>query len=317
MLAVHQPNELGQVPVLEWHFFTTDPEAEDEYTRTIDDFRADLEWLYAHDFYVVSLRDLVTNRIAAPPGKHPVVLTFDDATAGQFRFLEGADGSLTVDPNSAVGVMEEMYTKHPDFGRGGFFSFLPFNCFAVPDEPEQEPFCDAKLRWLLDHGYEVGNHTFGHADLLDVDDATFQAEIGEAVLWLDEHAPGHDGDLMAMPYGNYPDPDLHARQVAWMRDGFVYEGRRIKLAGALKVGAEPALAPADVAWDPIFIPRVQVFDANMEHWRPQFEDGEVVLYTSDGNPRTLVVPTDPSWLMKSLDAGGAATQGRTVVRYDP
>ncbi|MDP9367343.1 MAG: hypothetical protein M3Q03_03540, partial [Chloroflexota bacterium] len=56
MLAVHRPNELGRVPVLEWHVFTTDPEAEDEYTRTIDDFRADLEWLYAHDFYVVSLR---------------------------------------------------------------------------------------------------------------------------------------------------------------------------------------------------------------------------------------------------------------------
>lgn len=44
-LRRYEPNELGVVPVLEYHLFTTDPAKEDELTRPIDDFRADLAWL--------------------------------------------------------------------------------------------------------------------------------------------------------------------------------------------------------------------------------------------------------------------------------
>ncbi|MER3486326.1 MAG: hypothetical protein C4345_10480, partial [Chloroflexota bacterium] len=117
-----RPNELGFIPVLEYHNFVEDPKDEAQFARPLDDFRADLRWLYEHDFYVIPLRDLILNRIAAPAGKRPVVLTFDDSYASQFRVLVNADGTWTIDPDSAVGIMEEFFAAHPDFGRGGFFA---------------------------------------------------------------------------------------------------------------------------------------------------------------------------------------------------
>ena len=83
-----------------------------------------MQWLYDNNFHVVSVRDIVENTINAPAGKHPVALTFDDSTSGQFRYLIAADGSVTIDPDSGVGIMEAFYAQHPDFGRGGYFAVI-------------------------------------------------------------------------------------------------------------------------------------------------------------------------------------------------
>src|SRR5262249_40868037 len=84
-----KPGELGQIPVIEYHTLVADPADEAQFARPIADFRADLNWLYKHDFYIVPLRDVIQNQIKAPAGKHPVVLTFDDSYASQFRYLIG------------------------------------------------------------------------------------------------------------------------------------------------------------------------------------------------------------------------------------
>lgn len=318
--ATLAPNELGVIPVLQYHLFTSDPASEDQFTRSIDDFWVDLQWLYDHDFYVISMADFVRNEIDAPAGKHPIVLSFDDATAGQFRLLEQDDGSLMLDPESAVGVMEMFYRAHPDFGRGGFFSILNFNCFAIPTEPDQMQYCNRKIEWLAENGYEVGNHTIGHEDLLDVTDEEFQYQLGEAWNWIDANvpAPGALPSVIAMPYGNYPDRDMHQPQRQMMYEGFEYEGEFYQLEGALMVGAEPAPSPSSAEWDHIWIPRIQAFDDELERWLPQFENGGVILYTSDGNPDTVTVP-DPlsGWLDGALDPDLIAASGKTLIQYDP
>jgi peptidoglycan/xylan/chitin deacetylase (PgdA/CDA1 family) len=314
------PNELGVIPVLEYHLFTTNPDYEDEMTRTIEDFRADLQWLYDHDFYVISMADFVRNQIDAPTGKHPVVLTFDDASPGQFRLIEQDDGSLMVDPNSAVGVMEQFYRAHEDFGRGGFFALLHFNCFAIPTKPDQMQWCERKLEWLAQNGYEVGHHTWNHQDLLDVTDEQFETEMGELWQWIDEHvpAPGALPSVIAIPYGNYPDRDLHQEQRRMMREGIPYEGEVYQLEGALMVGAEPSPSPSSAAWDHIWIPRIQAFDASFAVWLPEFESGGAILYTSDGNPDTVTVPDPlPGSLDGALDPDLIAASGKTLIQYDP
>jgi peptidoglycan/xylan/chitin deacetylase (PgdA/CDA1 family) len=310
--AAPQPNELGQVLILEYHVFTTDPAQEGQWVRTISDFRADLEWLYEHDFAIVPLRDVYLNQIAAPRGKHPVVLTFDDGTAGQFRFLPQPDGTLRVDPNSAVGVMEAMFAAHPDFGRGGHFAVLPFNCFHVPDEPDQTPYCQAKLRWLDAHGYGVGNHTTGHTDLRDVDDATFKSTIADAITWADAAAPHASADILTMPFGNYPDAEKHPEQVRWLHDGFTYEGKPVHLLGTLMVGGGLAPSPVSVVWNPYKVPRIQASDDVLAYWRHYCEENEDLLYTSDGDPTTITVPRHPPpQLQGAFDASRAA--GRRIV----
>ena len=315
-----QPNELGVIPILQYHLFTTDPYAEDYLTRPIEDFRADLKWLYDHDFYVISMSDLVRDQISAPAGKHPVVLSFDDASASQFRLIEQPDGSLLVDPNSAVGVMEAFFATHPDFGRGGYFAILNFNCFAIPTEPDQMQYCERKLHWLAENGYEIGNHTIGHQDLLDITDEEFRRQLAEPWVWIEENVPesGQLPSVIAMPYGNYPDKDLHQTQRAMLRNGLWYEGEHYVMEGALMVGAEPAPSPSSATWDKVWIPRIQAFDDELARWFPVFEDGGVILYTSDGNPDTVTVP-DPlsGWLDGTLDPDLIAASGKTLIQYDP
>lgn len=317
-LARFRPNELGKIPILEWHIFTTDSSKKEQFTRPIEDFRKDLQWLYDHDFYVMPLRDIFLDQITAPPGKHPVALTFDDSTAGQFRFIPARDGSLTPDPLSAVGVLEEMFAKYPDFGRGGYFATHPTACFDWPDEPDQTGYCAQKLRWLLDHGYEIGNHTRTHADLLDLEDDAFQEEVGGATRDLLALAPDAEVDILTLPYGNYPDPDKHPQQREWMRDGFDYEGTQVAFLGALMVGADPASSPASTEWDPVFTPRIQAFDEELARWFPLFADEPSLLYTSDGDPETVTIPTQlhPA-LEGTFDPGKAEANDKRVVEYDP
>jgi peptidoglycan/xylan/chitin deacetylase (PgdA/CDA1 family) len=314
------PNELGDIPILQYHLFTTDPAAEDQFTRTIDDFRADLQFLYDNGFYVIPMADLVRNEISAPAGKHPVVLTFDDASPGQFRLIERDDGSLLVDPSSAVGVMEEFYRRYDDFGRGGFFALLHFNCFAEPTEPDQMQWCGRKLAWLAENGYEVGHHTWGHQDLLDITDEEFAYQIGELWKWIDANVPeaGALPSVLVMPYGNYPDRDLHQEQRRMMREGIPYEGETYLLEGALMVGAEPAPSPSSAEWDHIWLPRIQAFDEELAKWLPHLETQDAILYTSDGDPGTVTVPDPlPASLEGALDPELIAASGKTLIQYDP
>ncbi|MGI8476652.1 MAG: polysaccharide deacetylase family protein [Thermomicrobiales bacterium] len=320
-LKKYKPDELGVIPILEYHQITVHPGNEAQFVRPIEKFKADLQWFYDHDFYIVSLHDIVTNRISATVGKHPLALTFDDSTVGQFRFLIADDGSVTVDPRSAVGILEAFFAEHPDFGRGGFFAVLPVDnfCFSwqgEQTEPDQIPFCGRKITWLLDHGYEVGNHTLHHVDLKNVDDETFRAEIGGAFEKQAERDPRAKPEIMAMPFGNYPDKAAHAQQRQWLRDGFDFDGASYKIIAALMVGSEPTVAPDSIHWDPLFLSRIQAFDGSFAYWQPNFTSRPEALYTSDGNPDSITVPNAlPVDLVDTLDAAKVASDGKELIRY--
>lgn len=317
-LKKYRPNELGYIPVLEYHAITTDPAKEAQFVRLASDLRADLKWLYEHDFYVISMASFVRNQITAPPGRHPVVLTFDDSQSSQFLFVRDKHGTLVPDPNTAVGILEAFFTRHPAFGRGGFFAVLPDNCFAVPDHEEQMKYCDRKLKWLVDHGYEVGNHTLGHQDLLDVSDAEFRRQIAGNILWLEKHAPKNLGTVIAMPYGNYPKKGVHDAQRKMMRDGFTYKGRKFKLEAALMVGSEPSVSPSSEIWDPIWIPRIQAANAVLSVWFNEFEEGDVILFTSDGNPDTVTIPNPvPRLIRQEINPDLIRHRGKALIRYKP
>ena len=319
-LLVYAPNELGVVPILEYHMITTNPDEVAQFVRLADDMRADLEWLYEHDFYIVPLRDVVNNSIAVPAGKHPVALTFDDGTSTQFSFVENDQGELIPDPDTAIGILETFYAQHPDFGRGGHFALLVYNGFALPDE-SQEPYLQQKIDWMIERGYEIGNHTWQHTDLTDIPNTEFMMTIAKPIIWADEHvgdSVANQSRILTLPYGSAPDKELHPDQRRMMREGFSYEDQEFRISAALLVGAEPALSPANALWDPMWIPRIQMFDESVAFWFGQFESGGVVLYTSDGNPDTIVVPKNlPPELEKQLDADALARAGKQVIRYDP
>jgi peptidoglycan/xylan/chitin deacetylase (PgdA/CDA1 family) len=319
-LLEHAPNELGVVPILEYHMITTDPAEEAQFIRLADDMRADLQWLYEHNFHIVPLRDVVNNSISVPAGKHPVALTFDDGTSTQFRFIENAEGELVPDPDTAIGILEEFSTAHPDFGRGGHFGLLVSNGFANPDE-SQEPYLEQKVRWMVERGYEIGNHTWQHTDLTDIPTDEFMMTVAEPMIWADEmigDVPGNQSRILTLPYGSTPDSGLHQNQRYLMREGFTYRDQEFYIEAALLVGAEPSISPASNLWDPMWIPRIQMFDESVDFWFKEFETGGTVLYTSDGNPDTVVVPHQlPAALHAQLDSAALVEAGKMVIQYDP
>jgi hypothetical protein len=316
-----QPNEIGWIPVMEYHVITTDPAREsDPFVRTANHLRDDLQFLYENDFYVIPMRELVRNEITAPAGKHPVVLSFDDATSSQFRWISDAGGKRVIDPDSAMGVLEGFFAEHPDFGRGGFFAVLPFNCFADDTTSNTADDCTDKLTWMAANGYEIGLHTIDHQDLHDVSDAEFQRQVGENVIWVDERVQGagNMSRVLVMPFGDYPDRHRHQEQRRMMREGFTYKGVDIKLEGALLVGANPTESPSSATFDPIFIARIQAFKESLDQWFPKFESGAISLYTSDGNPDVITLPTTiPADLEGQFDPDVIVKSGKKLVQYHP
>jgi hypothetical protein len=318
-LRTNQPNELGVIPILEYHVITTDPEKEAQFVRTKDDFIADLEWLYANNFYVIPMRQLIENTISAPAGKLPVVLTFDDAQSSQFSATKDAAGKLVPDPDSAVGILEAFFADHPDFGHSAHFAVVANNCFAFPDE-SQLPLCHDKFRWLSEHGYEVGNHTYNHANLYDIDDDTFMREIGETKRYIDSlvTGPANMSDVLTLPFGEYPNKETHVNQRVMMRDGFEYEGETIRIRAALMVGANPTESPNSSAFDPMFLARVQAFDASLELWFDACVDGSIPYYVSDGLPGVVTIPDPlPAYVANEFDPEVIADWGHDLVVYDP
>ncbi len=308
-LQQYQPNELGQIMVLMYHRIEAQDNPEDVWTRTPDQFRGDLQWLYDNDFYIIPIRDYVRNEINAPAGKRPVVLTFDDGTVGQFRMVEQDDGTMAIDPDSAIGILEDFFNRYDDFGRGGLFSILPLAPFAWPDAEDQRQFAEDKLNWLIDNGYELGNHTVGHINMRDVSDEEIKSELARAEDMMAEYVPDVDVSVLAVPFGVYPEGGDTA-----IFEGWEYEGRQYELEGALMVGAEPAPSPVHVDFDPMWIPRINSDDEQLGRWFSFVEENPGIMYVSDGNPDTITIPADVHpWLVDTLDE--SKTEGKEVIRY--
>jgi peptidoglycan/xylan/chitin deacetylase (PgdA/CDA1 family) len=308
-LQQYQPNELGQIMVLMYHRIEAQDNPEDVWTRTPEQFRGDLQWLYDNDFYIIPIRDYIRNEINAPAGKRPVVLTFDDGTVGQFRMVEQDDGTMGVDPDSAIGILEDFFTRYDDFGRGGLFAILPLAPFAWPDAEDQRPYAEEKLNWLVDNGYELGNHTVGHINMRETPDEEIKSELARAEDIMAEYVPGVEISVLAVPFGMYPE----GGDTTIFR-GWEYEGRQYELEAALMVGAEPAPSPVHSDFDPMWIPRINADDEQLGRWFSFVEENPGIIYVSDGNPDTITIPADVHpWLVDTLDE--AKAEGKEIIRY--
>ena len=277
-LAAYRPNELGEVMILMYHNIG---EEESEWTRTPENFRRDLEELYRRGYRTVSLLDYVRGEIDLPAGTSPVILTFDDSTRNQFNYLE-ADGGVELDPDSAVGILEDFYSRHPDFGRAATFYIF------YPQPFRQQPYIRKKLEFLREKGYEIGNHTYGHANLARVDHEEVQRQIALHAQKTGEILPGYGVRSLALPYGSYP------RETSLALEG-QYQGYRYENEAVLLVGYRPAPSPFAGNFNPSRLPRVRASEmkvdgVGMYDWLEYFETRPDRRYISSGNPHIITVP---------------------------
>lgn len=292
LVAAHRPNELGKVLILEYHHFGDE---EERWTRTYANFRKDLETLYAKGYRLVSLQDYLTGELKLPAGTSPVILTFDDSPKNQFPGLL-KDGQWEPDPRSPVAIILQFGREHPDFGVGGTF-FVKFT--EVPFEEEAS--WQAKLQFLVAHGFEVGNHSYTHDNLSQLDEAGVQRSLAMNVKRVQEALPDYDGFALALPFGILPDDPALA--VAGQHEGTRYQHRAVLLAAD-----SPNPSPYDRRLEVYSLQRTQAIESEFDRWLPFLERSR---YISDGDPETIVIPAD---LAEHLDP--AKVGAKRVRLYD-
>lgn len=277
-LQEKKPNELGEIMILMYHDIG---HPEDEWRRTPENFRRDLRVLYENDFRIVSLNDVITGNIDIPAGTSPVVLTFDDGFEGQFKY-RGQDGELQKDQESAVYIMENFYRENPDFGLGGTFYIY----YPVPFR--QPEYVGKKLNYLVEQGFEVGNHSYGHANLSRISTEEVQRELALHVKETWQYLNDYNVNSLALPYGAYPEETSSAVKGS-------YNGIEYHHEAVLLVGSNPAPSPFHKEFDPHRLPRIRASEmetdgVGMYDWLEYFEENPHKLYISDGDTDYITVP---------------------------
>ena len=273
------PNELGRFMILEYHKIDY---PEERWTRTPENFRRDLETLYTKGYRLVNLGDLLDRRITLPAGTTPVVLTFDDSSPGQFRYIE-KNGTVEIDPKCGIGVLEAFIKEHPDFGRGGTFYVLPGA--SPPNRLFNQPALEGKkLQFLAKNGYEIGNHTLWHANLAKYPEATVRAQVAEAQVWIQRHVPDYKTRSLALPHGVYPS------DINWVLRGSA-KGTSYSHDAVLMVAGGAAPSPYSRSFDPVRLPRIQAVERDLAYWLTYFDKNPLDRFVSDGDPNSVTVPT--------------------------
>jgi peptidoglycan/xylan/chitin deacetylase (PgdA/CDA1 family) len=291
--ADRTPNELGRIPVLEYHLLG-DPES--HWKVSTQRFRQNLETLYARGYRPVNMTDVLDRKLDLPAGLSPVVLVFDDASPGQFSYVE-RDGKLEIDPNSAVGMLMAMNRKHSDWSRKGVFCMLPaaqqghafFGEKGIKGQKSEWRF--KKVQFLKEQGFELCNHTLYHANLGKQTDAKAQEFIARGDMAIDSAVPGYRVRTFALPLGVWPKNKPTAWAGSWTDPK---SGRtvRYKYDAVLEVAGGPTRSPHDPLFNPHSINRVEVFARELEKTLDQL-DRSGNRYVSDGNPRTVARPAKP------------------------
>jgi peptidoglycan/xylan/chitin deacetylase (PgdA/CDA1 family) len=279
-LKAVKPNEAGEVPVLEYHGLVPDGVRPTGYEYPAGKFKADMEHLYDLGYRPINLSELVTGHITCPAGKSPVVITFDDASKGQFDFTP--DGKIS--PDCAVGILQQMNAEHPDWPLKATFFVLPAKGTSMYFF--QQRYSKQKLQWLAANGFELGNHTVHHlAGMRGWPDQRVESEFALAAQMIDQNVPGYKVDLLALPFGVYPKNQKLVQSGSY--DGLTYDN-----ICAMMAGAAPAPSPVTKAWNPYRIQRIIPGNEAMgiPWWINWLQAHKSKRYVSDGDPNTCAVP---------------------------
>lgn len=272
-------SELGMVPVLMYHRIV--PDASGVYERTPDEFRAELERLAREGYVPVTAAAYASGQIDIPAGTHPVVLTFDDSTQDQVAL----DSSGQPEADTALGILLSVADAYPDFRPVATF-FVTGDPFALPDGGR------LALSWLQEHGFEIGNHTYTHANLGELSAGEIQREVAKVHRMVNAAAPGADVTTAALPLGISPENDELAAHGSWENVDYAYDG-------VFLVGARPAPSPHTEDFDRLAIPRVRSQGKegpgakwSSTRWLNYLDRHPDERYTSDGDPSRVSFPEE-------------------------
>lgn len=306
-------NELNSVPILMYHRIYDKKSSETGYTggnvdaegynRTAEAFEADLDFYYEQGYRMIRLTDYIDGNIDVEFGKSPIILTFDDGDRNAVVTGFEDDGTPIFDPTCAVGILEKYKEKYPDFNVTATF-FLNGGLFMNKED-------DAKvLKWMVDNGYDIGNHTWSHPHLPECSAAEIEEEVGSLYKKLDELIPGQYVNIVALPFGQ-PASTKDDPKFEKIFSGS-HDGKEYTTKAALLCAWTRAFSPFVTEFDHTCIRRIRGYDNNGTEFDikqnfDQLADGK--RYISDGDPDTIVIRKDEEegWLDNTF--------GKEVIRY--
>lgn len=287
-------NELGMVPIMMYHGIEDKLDSEtsyiggnldkDGYHRTKESFIKDLEFYYNSGYRMIRLKDYVNGVIDTELGKSPIILTFDDGLANNIK-VTGLDesGNIIIDPNSAIGILESFKKKYPDYKVTATF-FINSWLFR------QSEYNDKIITWLTTNGYDIGNHSYTHANFRNITSLQSEEEIGKMYDLMSNYTDKFV-NIVALPFGS-PNSKTH--------DNFShivsanYNGKKYETISTLQVGWESENSPFNKNFDKLFLKRIRAYDNNGKDFDIEFNFKKLEnnKYISDGDKTKVVVPSD-------------------------
>jgi peptidoglycan/xylan/chitin deacetylase (PgdA/CDA1 family) len=280
-----RPDESGNIMIIMYHGLV---EKTTTYDRSPADFINDLQTLYDQNYRLISVSDLANGHITTPAGYTPVALTFDDGKTSTFSMME-QDGVLIPTPGCMVDILNRFCEEHPEFGKAAAFYINGDN-----DAFSGSGTLAERLAYLLDAGYELGNHTWSHATLNKLDAAGVQREVGRLDQLIRDLVPGYVPNILSYPFGIRPTEALRK----YALEG-VYEDRAYSYIWGMREGQSNVTAnPFHIKFDPWNVPRVRASDdstpaeAVQDFWFElrNYEKNPNRRYISDGDPSRVSVP---------------------------
>ncbi len=300
-------NELGKVPIMMYHqIIDTEPKYiggnvdKDGYSRTSDAFLKDLEFYYEKGYRMVRLKDYIDGEINVPIGYSPIVLTFDDGNANNFKVIgKDSDGNLEFDPKSAIGILESIKKKYPDYGVTATF-------FLNAELCNQKEYNEDIMKWLIKNGYDIGNHTTTHPDFTKISTEKTKEVVGKMYQKLESIIPDDYLKIVALPFGS-PYKKSHANYAYILKGD--YEGYQYETEAALRVGWESEVSPFDKTFDKTFLKRCRAYDNNGVDFdiEMNFKLLEKNRFISDGDSSIITI--------KESDKGKLVESSKEIVTY--
>jgi peptidoglycan/xylan/chitin deacetylase (PgdA/CDA1 family) len=295
------PNEMGRIPILMYHSIgdTVTGRGASLSARlglnvSAAKFRDQLETMYKAGWYPVNMRDVLNPRLVVPKGKTPFALTFDDARRSQFYYRK--DGSI--DPTCALGVLLAMHKKYgEEWPNRASFYVLPDSKYNPPPFGQKE-LVNKKLKFLVDQGFEIANHSTSHHSMSNMSANQLQQEMEVCYKYVKAREPRATMDTMALPYGAAP-----RNKSLW---NVLLEGKSVSASSSyhnrciLMAWGDASYAPIDKRFDIKQVMRVGSEPGNIERWIVALKNhkGSLRPYVSDGDPNTVTVPASQA---KHLD----------------
>ena len=296
-------NELGEVPIMMYHGIHNKKNIDTNYTggnvdkngyqRTSEAFRNDLEFYYQNGYRMIRLTDYIDGEIDVELGKSPIILTFDDGLANNI-LVNGIDeqGNLIIDENCAIGILESFKKKYPDFNVTATF-FINGGLF------QQKEYNDIILNWLVDNGYDIGNHTYNHVDFTKIDINKTQEEVGRIYSVLDSVIPNRYVNIVALPFGS--PYSLEHQNMNYIFNSS-YNGNMYTTKATLRVGWKAEVSPFSLEFNSKFLKRIRAYDNNGIEFdiKMNFELLKSTKYVSDGDINTIVIPKEKEKLVNTI-----------------